>query len=46
MGSIAALVNTSLAEPFWVLSDFLWAAGSSDLSDDLWDIGDDLNGSL
>ncbi len=46
MGSVADLVNTSLAEPFWVLGDFLRAAGSSDLADRLWDIGDDLSDSL
>ncbi|WP_158726791.1 hypothetical protein [Tomitella fengzijianii] len=46
MGSITDLVNTSLAEPFWVLSDFLDAAGSSDLAGKLWDIGDKMSDSL
>ncbi|GAA4804829.1 hypothetical protein [Tomitella cavernea] len=46
MGSITDLANTSLAEPFWVLSDFLWAAGSHDLSDTFWDIAADLSDSF
>lgn len=46
MGSITDLANTSLAEPFWVLSDFLLAGGSEDLSHTFWGIANDLSDSF
>lgn len=46
MGSITDVINTSLAEPFWVASDFLDAMGSSDLAEKAWEIGLDLSDSL